>query len=114
MRRIHSPAWVAAGLSIGVPAWCGCGPVGSSVGPDGGGEDAGCVTTTTSPVCSAGRCAYVLATCQNPSAIAVEGAYVYWTDHGTLPNNGTVMKVATSGGIPTTLASGQNSPSYIA
>ncbi|HET6280877.1 MAG TPA: HYR domain-containing protein, partial [Polyangia bacterium] len=45
-----------------------------------------------------------------PLGIAVDGTSVYWTNG----DDGTVMKVALSGGAPTTLASGQNTPRGIA
>jgi hypothetical protein len=45
-----------------------------------------------------------------PMYIALEATSVYWTNY----TGGTVMKVPTGGGTPTTLASGQTLPHDIA
>ncbi len=45
-----------------------------------------------------------------PRALAVDDAYLYWTNEG----DGTIMKMPTGGGTPVTLASGQASPFDIA
>ncbi len=68
-------------------------------GPDGG-------TVTT--LASAGS--------QATGYLAVDGAYVYWTDQGALgtANEGTVKKVSVTGGNPITIASGLTSPLGIA
>jgi hypothetical protein len=54
-----------------------------------------------------------LASNQGPVGIAVDATSVYWTDW-TDSGEGTVMKVPIGGGDPTTLASGQSSPSCLA
>jgi hypothetical protein len=41
---------------------------------------------------------------------SVDATSLYWTNY----NDGTVMKMPTSGGTPTTLASSQNNPGFIA
>jgi hypothetical protein len=46
-----------------------------------------------------------------PRGIAVDATSVYWTNEYS---SGTVMKVPTGGGTPTTLASGQSYPQGIA
>jgi hypothetical protein len=53
-----------------------------------------------------------LAASQNPQAIAVDATSVYWTNYA-MPT-GTVMKMALSGGTPTTLASDQSTQLGIA
>jgi hypothetical protein len=47
-----------------------------------------------------------LATVDNPSALVLDGAWVYWTE----PSLGTVRKVSKNGGDTLTLASGQAGP----
>jgi hypothetical protein len=49
-----------------------------------------------------------------PSAIAVDGTAVYWTNDVTILEGGNVMKAPLDGGTPTTLASGQANPVAIA
>jgi hypothetical protein len=56
------------------------------------------------------RSALVLASGEDPAFIAIDATSVYWTNF----NGGTVMKVSTAGGTPTTLASGQAQPWGIA
>jgi sugar lactone lactonase YvrE len=52
----------------------------------------------------------IIASGQPANGIAVDATSVYWTAEAS----GTVMKVSTGGGIPTTLASGQYRPTAIA
>jgi hypothetical protein len=65
--------------------------------------------------CTLSRCVVVLASSQfNPAQLAVDASNVYWIDGGdVLGTNGSVMKVATTGGTATPLASSQPSPYYL-
>ena len=73
--------------------------------------DAGTTADGASPCGSQGQ--VQLATGQNgPQALALDDAYVYWTNVGVRePPTGTIMRVPKCGGTPVTLATGQ-SPSW--
>ncbi len=62
--------------------------------------DSGCAGTCS---CTGNGCLVTLAAGRDyPSSLAIDGAHVYWTDERAA----TVMKVAISGGSPTTFATG--------
>ncbi|MBI5533770.1 MAG: hypothetical protein HY898_13705 [Deltaproteobacteria bacterium] len=46
--------------------------------------------------------------------MAVDASTVYWTNGGSGPNSGTVMRVGLSGGAPDVVASNQDAPAGIA
>ena len=85
------------GASVGIDGGASCSLLGTSNDP------ANCGACGN--VCPAGRVAQTIAL-----GIAVDGTNIYWTS----PTGSTVMKVPLAGGKPTTLASGQSSPSAIA
>lgn len=57
-----------------------------------------------------GGAAILVASANDPFGIALSGASLYWTNYG----NGSVKKVATTGGVKTTIATGQLNPGFIA
>jgi hypothetical protein len=77
---------------------------------DDAGDDAGAATG------DAGSSAFVSGQ-NDPAAIAIDAANLYWTNTGTTANNyadGAIMTVPTSGGTPKTLAAAQASPASLA
>lgn len=68
-------------------------------------SSSGCAETTGA-TCDAGHCQITLAVCQDPEAIAVSPAGVFWTDHGQPGGRPPgVRTVPLGGGVVTTLAS---------
>jgi len=83
-------------------AGAGGGTAGATGGQGGGGNvDAGCPVSPT-----------VLASGQSsPTSIVSDGAYLYWSNTGTVKS---VMKVAVTGGTPVAVATGLRQPGYLA
>jgi hypothetical protein len=96
----------------------GSGPEsGNDSGRDTGtGDSASDTGLDATPTCTPGTGLVKLATGlrRQPHAVAVDANNVYWTNMGTPPGPGSVMKVPVCGGEATTLAAERGVPQYIA
>jgi hypothetical protein len=98
-----TPGWPSALVSDGVDVYWT--ELNDAVAADGGGN-----IGSIKRVPIGGGNVMTLASSEHPRCLAVDGASVYWTD----TESATVMKVAKTGGVITTLAVGQTNPSAIA
>jgi hypothetical protein len=101
--KCPSDAVCQASLCLCPPGKSVCGHTCSDLSTDI--ANCGACGVSCAGTCRVGRCITTLASAlQNPQDIAVDAANVYWTEGGS----GKVMKVSTSGGTPSTVASNQS------
>lgn len=86
---------------------CSGGDVCAGSACDGGSSMCTCASGTWSCQCVATPVALVSG--ENPSGLAADGTYVYWTDY----LSGLVRRIAVGGGTAETIASAQSSPSSL-
>jgi hypothetical protein len=90
----------------------------AATGDDASGGDAPAVDApidATTPTCPTGSAVETLATGGEPRWMAIDDSHVYWVSlPGGSGSDGTIMRVAKTGGTPETLASGETDPVEIA